>query len=68
MKDIYSLKNMQEKLKEVQGVDLQPMISIAVDTSYHNLGDILLINDIKNKKYFLGIAHDTGAAIKGHPE
>ena len=30
-----------------------------------NLGDILLINDIKNKKNFLGIAHDTGAAIKG---
>ena len=37
MKDIYSLKNMKEKLKEVR-VDLQPMISIAVDTSYHNLG------------------------------
>ena len=47
------------------GVHLQPMISIAVDTSYHDLGDILLINDIKNKKHFLGIAHDTGAAIKG---
>ena len=47
------------------GVDLHPMISIAVDTSYHDLGDILLINDIKNKKIFLGIAHDTGAAIKG---
>ena len=41
------------------------MISIAIDTRYHDLGDILLINDIKNKKYFLGIAHDTGAAIKG---
>ena len=41
------------------------MLSIAVDTSYHNLGDILLINDLKNKKRFLAIAHDTGAAIKG---
>ena len=47
------------------GVDLQPMISIAVDTRYHNLGDILLINDTSNKKIFLAIAHDTGAAIKG---
>ena len=53
------------KIKGSAGVDLQPMISIAVDTSYHDLGDILLINDIKNKKYFLGIAHDTGEAIKG---
>ena len=47
------------------GVVLQPMISIAVDTRHHDLGDILLINDIKNKKNFLAIAHDTGAAIKG---
>ena len=53
------------EIKGSAGVDLQPMISIAVDTSYHDLGDILLINDIKNKKIFLGIAHDTGAAIKG---
>ena len=53
------------EIKGSAGIDLQPMISIAVDTSYHDLGDILLINDIKNKKYFLGIAHDTGAAIKG---
>ena len=41
------------------------MISIAVDTSYHHLGDILFIKDIINKKNFIGIAHDTGAAIKG---
>ena len=41
------------------------MISIAVDIRYHDLGDILLIKDIKNKKIFLGIAHATGAAIKG---
>ena len=41
------------------------MISIAVDTRHHDVGDILLINDIKNKKNFLAIAHDTGAAIKG---
>ena len=53
------------EIKGSAGVDLHPMISIAVDNSYHNLGDILLINDIKNKKYFLGIAHDTGVAIKG---
>ena len=26
------------------------MISIAIDTNYHNLGDILLINDLKSKK------------------
>ena len=53
------------EIKGSAGVDLQPMISIAVDPSYHDLGDILLINDIKNKKNFLVIAHDTGAAIKG---
>ena len=53
------------KIKGSAGVDLHPMISIAVDTNYHDLGDILLINDIKNKKNFLAIAHDTGAAIKG---
>ena len=53
------------KIKGSGGFDLQPMISIAVDTSYHDLGDILLINDIKNKRNFLGIAHDTGAAING---
>ena len=53
------------EIKGSAGVDLQPMISIAVDIKYHDLGDILLINDIKNKKYFLGIAHDTGAAIRG---
>ena len=53
------------EIKGSAGVDLQPMISIAVDTSYHDLGDLLLINDIKNNKNFLGIAHDTGVAIKG---
>ncbi len=53
------------KIKGSAGVDLQPMISIAVDTSYHDLGDIILINDIENKKSFFCIAHDTGAAIKG---
>ena len=53
------------EIKGSAGVDLRPMISIAVDIRYHDLGDILLIKDIKNKKNFLGIAHDTGAAIKG---
>ena len=53
------------KIKGSAEVDLHPMISIAVDTRYHDLGDILLINEIKSKKYFLGIAHDTGVAIKG---
>ena len=53
------------KIKGSAGVDLQPMISIAVDNNYHNSGDILLINDLKNKKHFLAIAHDTGGAIKG---
>ena len=53
------------EIKGSAGVDLRPMISIAVDTTYHDLGDILLVNDIKNKKSFIGIAHDTGAAIKG---
>ena len=47
------------------GVNLFPMISVAVDSNYHNIGDILLIHDIENKKHFLAIAHDTGAAIKG---
>ena len=41
------------KIKGSAGVNLQPMISIAVDTSYHDLGDIILINDIENKKAFL---------------
>ena len=41
------------------------MVSIAVDTTYHNPGDLFLVNDIKNKKRFIAIAHDTGAAIKG---
>ena len=53
------------KIKGSAGVDLHPMLSIAVDSSYYNIGDILLINDIKNKKIFFAIAHDTGAAIKG---
>ncbi len=53
------------EIKGSAGVRLQPMVSIAVDTNYHDLGDILLINDIKNNKNFLVIAHDTGAAIKG---
>ena len=53
------------EIKGSAGVNLQPMTSIAVDTSYHDLGDIMLINDIKNKNFFFGIAHDTGAAIKG---
>ena len=53
------------EIKGSAGVDLRPMISVAVDTSYHDLGDLLLINDIKNNKNFLVIAHDTGAAIKG---
>ena len=58
-------KEYKGEIKGSAGVDLQPMISVAVDTSYHNLGDILLINDIENKKNFLAIAHDTGEAIKG---
>ena len=53
------------EIKGSAGVDLRPMISVAVDTSYYDLGDLLLINDIKNNKNFLVIAHDTGAAIKG---
>tara|TARA_X000000950_G_scaffold269377_1_gene347939 strand:- start:349 stop:1260 length:912 start_codon:yes stop_codon:yes gene_type:complete len=58
-------KEYKGEIKGSAGVDLQPMISVAVDTSYHNLGDILLINDIEAKRKFLAIAHDTGAAIKG---
>ena len=53
------------EVKGSAGVNLHPMISVAIDTSYHNLGDILLINDINSKNNFLAIAHDTGAAIKG---
>jgi len=58
-------KEYKGEIKGSAGVDLQPMVSVAVDTKYHNLGDILLINDIENKKRFLAIAHDTGEAIKG---
>ncbi len=47
------------------GVDLYPLISIAVDPIYHSPGDIFLVNDIENKNIFIAIAHDTGAAIKG---
>ena len=47
------------------GVNLFPMISVAVDSNYHNIGDILLIHDIENKRHFFAIAHDTGAAIQG---
>ena len=47
------------------GVNLFPMISVAVDSRYHNIGDILLIHDIENKRHFFAIAHDTGAAIQG---
>ena len=46
------------------GVFLQPMISIAVDTRHHDLGDILLINDIKNKKNFLAKSKDFINSIK----
>jgi len=53
------------EIKGSAGIDLKPLVSIAVDKRYHNLGDILLISDIENKKRFLAIAHDTGAAIKG---
>ncbi len=47
------------------GIKLEPMVSVAVDRKYYNLGDILLITEVDSKKSFLGIAHDTGAAIKG---
>ena len=47
------------------GIKLEPMVSVAVDRDYYNLGDILLITEVESKKSFLGIAHDTGAAIKG---
>ena len=47
------------------GIKLEPMISVAVDRYYYDLGDILLITEIDSKKSFLGIAHDTGTAIKG---
>ena len=53
------------EIKGSAGVNLHPMLSVAVDTNYFDLGDILLINDTQNKKKFIAIAHDTGAAIKG---
>ena len=41
------------------------MISIAVDPTHYDLGDVLLIKENNSENIFLGIAHDTGAAIKG---
>ena len=53
------------EIKGSSNLDLVPFVSLAVDTRYYDIGDILLITDYKSKKSFLGIAHDTGAAIKG---
>ena len=53
------------EVKGSAGIKLEPMVSVAVDRDYYNLGDILLITEVDTKKSFLGIAHDTGVAIKG---
>ena len=53
------------EVKGSSGMKLEPMVSVAVDRNYYNLGDILLITEVDSKKSFLGIAHDTGVAIKG---
>ena len=58
----------QEYIGTIKGsadIKLEPMVSVAVDLEHYNLGDILLITEVDTKKSFLGIAHDTGAAIKG---
>jgi membrane-bound lytic murein transglycosylase A len=55
----------QGEIKGSSNLDLIPFVSLAVDPRYYDIGDILLITDYKSKKSFLGIAHDTGAAIKG---
>ncbi|OUU62794.1 MAG: hypothetical protein CBC22_03180 [Alphaproteobacteria bacterium TMED62] len=53
------------EIKGSAGIKLEPMVSVAVDRNYYDLGDILLITEVDTKKSFLGIAHDTGSAIKG---
>ena len=58
----------EEYTGEIKGssrINLVPLISVAVDPSYHNIGDIFLITEYTTNKKFLAIAHDTGAAIKG---
>ncbi len=58
-------KEYKGEVKGSAGINLEPMVSVAVDINYYNLGDILVITDVDSNKSFLGIAHDTGAAIKG---
>ena len=47
-------------------IPLQPYTSIAVDRNKYPLGIPLILNEIKDKKIYPVIAHDTGAAIVGY--
>ena len=42
-------------VKGSAGIILEPMVSVAVDRDYYNLGDILLITEVESNKSFLGI-------------
>ena len=44
---------------------MKPLVSVAVDPNYYEVGDFLFVLDLENSKGFFTIAHDTGAAIKG---
>ena len=47
-------------------IPLQPYTSIAVDRNKYPLGIPFILNEIKEKKIYPVIAHDTGAAILGY--
>ncbi len=47
-------------------IPLKPYTSIAVDRNKYPLGIPLILNEIKDKKIYPVIAHDTGAAIVGY--
>ena len=48
MQDIYFLKNIKEKLKEVQEFLLVPNISIAVDKRFIKKGEAIIIQNKNN--------------------
>ena len=56
--------NVKEFAKGALGMQLKPMVSIAVDKKYYPLGILMLLKP-KDEKPFLAIASDVGSAIKG---
>ena len=55
------------KIRGSGGVDLVSNVSVAVDKRYFKKGEAVIIqNESEKKDIIIGIAHDEGAAIKGH--